>query len=117
MTWASVGFATVALDFLLFFMLVKITDSVLFSNLISIALSSSFNFLLHQKKTFPSDSGRNKQVWRYLIYQLLVWVFSTMLILFLFQCGMSSSASKILPLVVFIPINFKILKNWVYSHG
>jgi putative flippase GtrA len=113
--WGLVGILTNVLDYLIFILFHGLSGSIPFSNFLSLAVSSAFNFYQHRTKTFRNESNLHKQIYRYIIYQILVWVLSSILISLISYSGFSIGLAKILPLVVIAPLNFFALKYVVYK--
>lgn len=112
--WVIVGVTTIALDFVLFLLTHSVTHSVTISNFVSVILSSIFNFFMHRLRTFQKTADFRAQAIKYCIYQFLIWLLGTKLILIFIYLGVSLELAKLLPLLVIAPINFYSLKNWVY---
>lgn len=112
--WVIVGVLTISLDYLVFLISHWATGSVPISNFISIVLSSIFNFLMHRLRTFQNSSHFKNQALKYSIYQFVIWILGTQLILLFIHLGASIEVAKLLPLVVIAPVNFLALRNWVY---
>lgn len=113
--WAIVGFSTIALDFVIFLFTHSVTHSVPISNFISVILSSIYNFFLHRLRTFQNTTHFREQASKYCIYQFLIWLLGTKLILIFIHLGVSLETAKLLPLLIIAPINFVSLKYFVYK--
>jgi putative flippase GtrA len=113
--WATVGTLTVLMDFALFVIAFPITNSILFSNLVAVFISSSFNYLVHRFVTFGSKNAFRSELSRYGIYQLFVWFIGSVFIKQFTTLGISLSLSKVALLILIAPLNFILLKKWVYK--
>lgn len=113
--WGLVGISTNALDYLTFILCHGLSGSIPISNFISLGVSSSFNFYQHRTKTFQNESNLHKQIYKYIIYQFIVWMFSSSLISLISYIGFAIGVAKLLPLVVIAPVNFFALKYAVYK--
>jgi putative flippase GtrA len=114
LVWLLVGITTLAMDYLVFLVIYSISGSIISSNLASIVISSFYNFMFHRIFTFKTLGSFKEQALKYVLYQLTIWFVSTILIAFLHKLAVSISFAKILPLFLIAPVNFYVLKKWIY---
>ena len=113
-TWILVGFLTVFIDFLIFSTVFGFSKDLFVSNFVAVLSSSSINYYLHRKKTFRSTGSSPSEIFRYSLYQTLVWLFSSTGIDYFHDAGFSVTISKITSFLFLIPMNFLALKFVVY---
>jgi putative flippase GtrA len=112
--WSAVGITTFAIDYLIFFELFYLSNSVFLSNLISVTVATFFNYYIHHKWTFKSEQNHSSSGVKYLINLTFWWIISTSMIKTLVVFGIDPKFAKLAPLVVIVPINYFVLNKIVF---
>jgi putative flippase GtrA len=115
LVWGLVGLVSNGIDYTIFLVCHRLSGSIPLSNLLSVLTSSVFNFYMHRTRTFQNNSRLGPQIWRYLSYQVLIWILGTGLITLLHHFGAPIGTAKLLPLIIIAPVNYFSLKYIVYK--
>ena len=107
--WAFVGIVTNSIDYLLFLLIFYRF------NFVSTLIATSLNYAIHHRWTFKTSQTLVKSGLKYFINLFLWWSVSTTMIKFLIEIGLDPRVSKLIPFVVIIPLNFFILKLYVFK--
>ena len=113
--WFIVGLTSLAIDICGFALGLEISESVFVANFIAAMLSTSFNYLAHYFWTFKSKGRHGKTILRYYLNIFLLWIGSSLLIKLLILNGYGPLVAKVLSLVLILPLNFLMLKFFVYK--
>ena len=115
--WALVGILTTGLDYVLFLIFYSRFESVFFANLMSSLFATTLNYFVHSKWTFKSDQLHSKTGIKYFLSLAFWWILSTVLIKFLILVGIEVIYAKLFPIILMIPMNYQILKKYVFKHA
>ena len=115
--WLAVGFISLFIDTLTFTIFFQTVGQVFISNLISATFSTSFNYAAHYFWTFNSNSKHIKTLIKYIINITLIWLISSLLIKILIEINFIPIYAKLLSLIIILPINFLILKRFIYNES
>lgn len=113
--WGFVGIITNSLDYLLFLFLFYRFNSIVIANFISTSTATFMNYSIHHHWTFKTSQTRIKSGFKYFIVLFFWWGVSTTLIKILVELEVDPRISKLVPYVVIIPLNFFILKLYVFK--
>jgi putative flippase GtrA len=113
--WGFVGIVTNSLDYLLFLVVFYRFDSIVIANFISTLTATFLNYSIHHNWTFKTNQTLVISGFKYFIVLFFWWVVSTTLIKILFELGLDPRISKIVPYLFIIPLNFFILKLYVFK--
>ena len=112
--WAYVGSASLLLDISVFSLTFRILSSVLLANLFAAAISTSFNYSAHLFWTFESKTSHKESLAKYLLNILALWLVSSTTISVLVNSGFEPVYSKIISLLIVLPLNYFTLSKFVY---
>ena len=113
--WVAVGLISLFIDTLTFTILFQSVGQVFLSNLISAIFSTSFNYAAHYFWTFNSNSKHKETLIKYMTNVTLIWLISSLFIIFLIEINFTPIHAKLLSLTIILPINFIILKRFIYN--
>ena len=113
--WAFVGIVTNSIDYLLFLLIFYRFNSIVMANFASTLIATALNYSIHHHWTFKTSQTLVKSGLKYFINLFLWWSVSTTMIKFLIEIGVDPRVSKLIPFVVIIPLNFFILKLYVFK--
>jgi putative flippase GtrA len=113
--WGLVGMTTTLIDYLLFISLYGLIKSVFLANLISASVATSINYLTHHRWTFKSQQNHSRSGLKYLLNLIFWWLVSTTVIKLLVDAGVDPRISKLVPLVLIVPINYFVLNHLVFK--
>lgn len=112
--WAYVGSASLLLDISVFSLTFRILSSVLLANLLAAVISTSFNYSAHLFWTFESKTSHKESLAKYLFNILALWLVSSTIISVLVNSGFGPVNSKIISLLIVLPLNYFTLSKFVY---
>jgi putative flippase GtrA len=111
--WGLGAGSTFLLDNFIYFFCFEITNSVLISNTISIFCATIYNFFFHKLITFENYADKFLSV-RYLIFVLVSYLLSTMII-FLLNIDIDNNlVSKPISSIIVLFLNLYIMKYYVF---
>jgi len=113
--WAAVGTGTTVIDYLIFIMLYRPTNSVFGANLIAAIVATSFNYLTHHRWTFKSNQQHSHSGIKYLMNLSFWWLTSSAIIKSLVVLGVDPRVAKLVPLIFVVPINYFVLNKLVFK--
>lgn len=113
--WLAVGVISLFIDTLTFTISFQAVKQVFVSNLIAATFSTSFNYAAHYFWTFNSNSKHKETLIKYIINVTLIWLISSLLIKSLIEINFIPIYAKLLSLIIILPINFLILKKFIYN--
>ena len=113
--WALVGVFTNSLDYVIFLLIFYRFNSILIANFISTLIATTLNYLIHHHWTFKTSQTLVRSGFKYFINLFSWWIISTILIKILLELDVDPRISKLVPLTLVIPINFFILKLYVFK--
>jgi putative flippase GtrA len=113
--WGLVGITTTLIDYLLFISLYGPINSVFLANLISATVATCVNYLTHHRWTFKSEQNHSRSGLKYLLNLIFWWLVSTTVIKLLVDAGVDPRISKLVPLVLIVPINYFVLNYLVFK--
>lgn len=113
--WFMVGCATFTIDYVIFLSLYPKIGSVAITNLISGAVSTSFNYLAHHRWTFESDAEHKRSTLRYAGAMIFSYVLNTTVTKTLLVVGASAAFAKFMAAVIQAPATYFILNHWVFK--
>lgn len=113
--WGLVGLATTAIDFTLFTTLYYAINSVFISNLISVTVATSINYMTHHRWTFRSEQNHSKSGIKYLLNLVFWWLVSTSIIKTLVVLNIDPRIAKLAPLIFIVPVNYFVLNYLVFK--
>ena len=113
--WAFVGICTNSIDYVLFLFMLYRFDSILVANFISTVTATFLNYSIHHHWTFKTSQTLVRSGLKYFINLFFWWTVSTTLIKILIELGVDPKISKLIPFIVIIPLNFFILKLYVFK--
>lgn len=113
--WAFVGICTNSIDYFLFLLIFYRFNSIVVANFISAFIATFLNYSIHHHWTFKTSQTLVRSGLKYFVNLFFWWTVSTTLIKILFELGVDPRISKLIPFVVIIPINFFILKLYVFK--
>jgi len=113
--WAFVGICTNSLDYLLFLLIFYRFDSIVGANFVSTLIATILNYSIHHHWTFKTSQTRVRSGFKYFVNLFFWWILSTTMIKILIELGIDPRVSKLIPYVVIIPLNFFILKLYVFK--
>jgi putative flippase GtrA len=113
--WFMVGCATFAIDYVIFLSLYPNIGSVAITNLISGAVSTSFNYLAHHSWTFESDAEHRHSTLRYGGAMIFSYVLNTVATKTLLLVGAPVALAKFMAAVIQAPVTYVILNHWVFK--
>ena len=117
MRWSLVGITTNIFDYLLFLSLYYLSNTVFFSNFISVTIATSINYFFNHKWTFQSKLNHSKSGSRYIMNLFFWWLVSTFMIKTLLVLSIDPKIAKLVPLILIAPINFFILNYFVFRRS
>ena len=112
--WVVIGVTTFSIDYILFLSLYKISNSVVISNFFSAGLATILNFILNYNWSFHSEKIKVKSSIKYFLNLIFWWVISTTIIATLISYKVSPEIAKIAPMIFIVPVNYFILKLFVF---
>ena len=113
--WGLVGITTTLIDYLLFISLYGLIKSVFIANLISATVATCINYLAHHRWTFRSEQNHSRSGLKYLLNLIFWWLVSTTVIKLLVDAGVDPRISKLVPLVLIVPVNYFVLNHLVFE--
>lgn len=113
--WAFVGICTNSIDYLLFLLLFYRLNSIVVANFISAFIATFLNYSIHHRWTFKTSQTLVRSGFKYFVNLFFWWTVSTTLIKILIELGIDPRISKVIPFVVIIPVNFFILRLYVFK--
>ena len=113
--WGLVGVTTTLIDYLLFISLYGLIKSVFLANLISATVATCINYLTHHRWTFRSEQNHSRSGLKYLLNLIFWWLVSTTVIKLLVDAGVDPRISKLVPLVLIVPVNYFVLNHLVFK--
>jgi putative flippase GtrA len=113
--WGLVGITTTLIDYLLFISLYGLIKSVFIANLISATVATCINYLAHHRWTFRSEQNHSRSGLKYLLNLIFWWLVSTTVIKLLVDAGVDPRISKLVPLVLIVPVNYFVLNHLVFK--
>ena len=112
--WVVIGVTTFSIDYILFLSLYKISNSVVISNFFSAGLATLLNYILNYNWSFHSEKIKVKSSIKYFLNLIFWWVISTTIIATLIRYKVSPEMAKIAPMILIVPVNYFILKLFVF---
>ena len=112
--WVLIGVSTFSIDYILFLSLYKISNSVVISNFFSAGLATLLNYILNYNWSFHSEKIKVKSSIKYFLNLIFWWVISTTIIATLISYKVSPEIAKIAPMIFIVPVNYFILKLFVF---
>ena len=112
--WVLIGVLTFSIDYILFLSLYKISNSVVISNFFSAGLATLLNYILNYNWSFHSEKIKVKSSIKYFLNLIFWWVISTTIIATLISYKVSPEIAKIAPMIFIVPVNYFILKLFVF---
>ena len=112
--WVVIGVTTFSIDYILFLSLYKISNSVVISNFFSAGLATLLNYILNYNWSFRSEKIKVKSSIKYFLNLIFWWVISTTIIATLIRYKVSPEMAKIAPMILIVPVNYFILKLFVF---
>jgi len=113
--WAFVGLFTNSIDYLLFLLVFYRFNSIVVANFISACVATLLNYSIHHHWTFKTSQTLVKSGLKYFVNLFFWWIVSTTIIKILIELGIDPRISKLIPFAVIIPLNFFILKLYVFK--
>ena len=105
------------IEMLLFSIIYKFSDSVIFSNLIAFQVAITLTFFLHQRFTYIAIVDRNGKKRRYTLYLLLMYlllIFGTFILkIFINTLFWNPDISKIVQMFITIPLSYFVQKKYI----
>ena len=112
--WIVIGVTTFSIDYILFLSLYKISNSVVISNFFSAGLATLLNYILNYNWSFHSEKIKVKSSIKYFLNLIFWWLISTTIIAILIIYKVSPEIAKIAPMIFIVPVNYFILKLFVF---
>ena len=112
--WVVIGVTTFSIDYILFLSLYKISNSVVISNFFSAGLATLLNYILNYNWSFHSEKIKVKSSIKYFLNLIFWWLISTTIIAILIIYKVSPEIAKIAPMIFIVPVNYFILKLFVF---
>ena len=112
--WVLIGVSTFSIDYILFLSLYKISNSVVISNFFSAGLGTLLNYILNYNWSFHSEKIKVKSSIKYFLNLIFWWLISTTIIAILIIYKVSPEIAKIAPMIFIVPVNYFILKLFVF---
>ena len=112
--WVLIGVSTFSIDYILFLSLYKISNSVVISNFFSAGLATLLNYILNYNWSFHSEKIKVKSSIKYFLNLIFWWLISTTIIATLISYKVSPEMAKIAPMIFIVPVNYFILKLFVF---
>ena len=112
--WVVIGVTTFSIDYILFLSLYKISNSVVLSNFFSAGIATLLNYILNYNWSFHSEKIKVKSSIKYFLNLIFWWVISTTIIATLIRYKVSPEMAKIAPMILIVPVNYFILKLFVF---
>ena len=112
--WIVIGVTTFSIDYILFLSLYKISNSVVISNFFSAGLATLLNYILNYNWSFHSEKIKVKSSIKYFLNLIFWWLISTTIIATLISYKVSPEMAKIAPMIFIVPVNYFILKLFVF---
>ena len=113
--FSASSFVGFLVDYLLYSLLVLLTDHLLFSNVCARVVSASVNFTLNRKFVFKSNSSLAKSAVKYFLLAVGILAGNTLLLSFFVNaCGINLLVAKILTEVLFFLCSWILQKTVVF---
>ena len=108
--WFIVGSTTFVIDTTIFVAAFHLTHLGIFANLVSGAISTTFNYLAHYKWSFASDRSHRQSTVFYLMAFFTFLGLGTLILDFLIDTGLSAFLAKVVTTAFIAPISFLMMK-------
>ena len=115
--WAAVGAVTMALDIGIFSTATAQNWSAASANLVAIPVSTAFNYAAHHSWSFKSSQPHTSTLPKFLANLAFLYASNTVLVSTLLNFGLTPALSKIATMPVQIPLNYLVLRRWVFRSG
>ena len=108
--YSVVGLSTLILDQSLFLIIYRFNKSIIMTNILSTSLTLIYNYISHRVFTFKSTSNFLRTSLLYLIVLILNISIGTALVHFLFLSGFNIFLSKLISILILLPLTFNSSK-------
>lgn len=114
--WFITGVSTVTIDITIFSTVSTLTKNIILSNLISVSISTVYNYLLHEKWTYKDKKRKIKieTIAKYIIWTILAIIISTTTIMRIVNYGIEESQAKAISIGIIAPIGFIVMKKLIF---
>lgn len=114
--YAFVGGTTVLLDILLFTLLYNLTPLGIFlSENLKIPIVLTYNYFAHRIITFKSSENKSTQISKYILANIVVWVFANTILIVLNDLIKDANMAKLIQAILMPIISYTLFKIWVYK--
>jgi putative flippase GtrA len=113
--WFVVGCMSVALDTCLFLLLYSLTKNPTTSNIISMTLATTFNYLSHYKWSFESNRNHAQSTIIYLISFFTFLSLGTFLVRTFISIGFLPIFAKLGSAAIISPLSFLVMKFFTFK--
>ena len=111
--FSGASFISFLIDYILYSLLLIISNNLIFSNIGARIISASCNYTMNRKLVFNSKKSLSKTLFKYILLALVIILLNT-IILFLLSQYINPFISKIITEIILFILSFIIQKKYIF---
>ena len=115
--FTSMSFISFIIDYVLYSIILLITNNINISNILARLISSIINYNLNKKIVFNYNNKSYKPVYEYILLAIIILTINTIILNIIVNFGMNKFISKIIVEIILFIISFIVQKTIIFKKG
>ena len=113
--FSGVSFLSFLLDYMLYFIIISLSGSILLANLMARLVSAGFNYTINKKLVFKSDAKLSTSLTQYAALAIFIFTCNTLILSYLAKAGISVYIAKLMTEIIMFFVSYFIQHRFIFQ--